>query len=105
MNKTEALAAIQEWLQQVQSTKDDAPLWRELGHLVASVDCHRCHWDPSPDYLLEIARLLNDDLNNGGPSRRRHLGWVYEMSKDATQQIRQTDPSGNVRLFDIPNQD
>lgn len=100
MNKAEALAAIQEWLQKVQATEDDAPLWRELGHLIASIDCHRYHWEPSPSYLLEIARHIND-----GNSCCRHLGWVYEMSKDAAQQVRQTDPSGNVRLFDIPNQD
>lgn len=69
--------------------------WRGLSSLASEVSKNQCHWNPSEDHLADIACRLRD--GNGVKS----MGWVYTL--EGKDQLKQTDPIGNERLFPIPD--
>ena len=78
----------------IEAGQPTADQWAEIDNLVDYVS--RTHWQfqPTPETLAGIAKLLRDG------HKVTHSGWAYTLTLGG--KIQQTDPTGYSRQFEIP---
>lgn len=99
MNREQAIEQLEIILRilrgQPSSDAESGLAWRGLSVLVSEIKDHRYHWNPGEDFLVDTACRLRDG------DQVKIKGWVYTL--EGKDQLKQTDPSGNERLFPIPD--